>query len=143
MKIRPGCCGEGRQQLELGRRQVDGRPPTSVRIRGTSSSTSPARIISAGLERSVGSAQHGPDAGDELARAERLGQVVVGTELEAEQLVELVVARREHDDRDRRVAAQLAGDVEAVEPGQAEVEHDEVGSIAPRGIDSARGRRSR
>ena len=80
--------------------------------------------------RPLGPAQDGPDAGDELARAERLGQVVVGAELEPEQLVELVVASGEHHDRDRRVAAQLAGDVEAVEAGQAEVEDDEVGAGA-------------
>ena len=68
--------------------------------------------------RGLGSPQHGPDARHELAWAERLGQVVVGTELEPEQLVELVVPCGQHHDRDRRVAPQLAGDVEPVETGQ-------------------------
>ena len=102
-------------------------PPTSARIRGRSRTTSPARIVSAGLGRPIGAAQDRADPCDELARAERLGQVVVGAELEPEELVQLVVARRQHHDRDRRVAPQLAGDVEAVEAGQAEVEDDQVG----------------
>ena len=126
VKIASGPCGQGREELELGRRQVDGRAghlgphPRQVQhdVAGMD------RL--GGLGRTVGPAQDGPDAGDQLARAERLGQVVVGAELEAEQLVELVVAGGEHDDRDGRVAAELAGDVEPVEPGQAEVEHDEV-----------------
>src|SRR5687768_1787667 len=37
-----------------------------------------------------GAAQDGLDAGDDLARAERLADVVVGAELEAEQAVDLV-----------------------------------------------------
>ena len=127
MKMRPGPRGEGRQQLELGRRQVDGRAghlgphPRQVEhdVAGTD------RL--GGLERAVGPAQDRPDPRHELARAERLGQVVVGAELEPEELVELVVARGQHHDRHRRVAAQLPGDVEAVEAGQAEVEDDEVG----------------
>ena len=128
VKIRPGTGRQRRQQLELGRRQLDGRAtdlgPHPGQIQHDVAGTD--RL--GGLERPVGPAQDGPDAGHELARAERLGQVVVGTELEAEQLVELVVTGREHDDRDRRVAAQLAGHVEAVEPGQPEVEDDQVGS---------------
>ena len=59
-------------------------PATSVRIRGTSSARSPARIVSAALGRPVGPAQHGAHARHQLARAERLGDVVVGAELQAE-----------------------------------------------------------
>ena len=76
-------------------------PATSVRIRGTSRTTSPARMTSPGADRAIGPAQDGLDPRDELARRERLGEVVVGAELEAEQLVELVVAGGEHHDRDR------------------------------------------
>ena len=127
VKIRPGRAASVASSWNSVGVSSTAVPATSARIRGRSSVdvAGPDRL--AGLGRPVGPAQDGADAGDELARAERLGQVVVGTELEPEQLVELVVARREHDDRDRRVAAQLAGDVEAVEPGQAEVEDDQVG----------------
>ena len=50
----------------------------------------------------------GPDAGDQLADAERLRHVVVGAELEPEHPVELVAARREHDDRHVRRRATAA-----------------------------------
>ena len=46
--------------------------------------------------------QHRADAASELADRERLGDVVVGAQLEAEHLVDLVVARGQHDDRARR-----------------------------------------
>src|SRR3712207_8759972 len=46
-------------------------------------------------------AQHGLDPRAELAHRERLGDVVVRPELEAEHLVELLGLGREHDDRHR------------------------------------------
>ena len=52
---------------------------------------------------------HGADARDELAEPERLHHVVVGTELEQQHPVELVAARREHDDRHVGAGAQRAG----------------------------------
>ena len=75
----------------------------------------------------VRSAQNRLDAADELARRERLGHVVVGAELEAQDAVDLVAARRQHDDRDAGVRAQVAGDVEAGLAGQHDVEDDQVG----------------
>ena len=52
-------------------------------------------------------AEHGADARHELARGERLGDVVVGAELEAHDLVDLAVLRRDHDDRHVRALAQV------------------------------------
>ena len=68
--------------------------------------------------------QHRLDPGDQLARAERLGQVVVGAQFQAEDAVDLVVAGGEEDHR-RPVAglAQPAADLQAVIAGQADVEH--------------------
>ena len=71
----------------------------------------------------------GPDAGGQLAHAERLGDVVVGAELEAQDAVELVAARRQHDDGDLRAGLHLAEDVAAVDVGQAEVEQHDVGRL--------------
>jgi hypothetical protein len=62
----------------------------------------------------------------ELAHRERLGDVVVGAELEPEDLVDLLGLGREHDDRDRRAGPQAAAHLEAVHPGHHHVEHDEV-----------------
>ncbi len=135
----PARAGRERgQQPELGRGEVD-RPPGDL-------GTHPGHIEDhvacpddvARLGGPLGASQDGLDARDELARGERLGQVVVGAHLEPEQLVELVVARGQHHDRDRGVATELAGDLETVEAGQAEVEDDEIGVLAPRGLDGAR-----
>src|SRR5215218_3866394 len=43
--------------------------------------------------------QNGLDARDELARVERLRQVVVGADLEPDDLLDVLVARRQHQDR--------------------------------------------
>ena len=47
----------------------------------------------------VDSPQHRPHAGEELAEAEGLDQVIVGAHLEAQDAVDLVASRRDHDDR--------------------------------------------
>jgi hypothetical protein len=62
----------------------------------------------------------------ELGDRERLGDVVVGAELEPEHLVELVVAGREHDDRHRTTRPQLPADLEPVKLREHDVQHDEV-----------------
>ena len=70
-------------------------------------------------------AQDGLHPGDELARAERLGDVVVGAELEAEDAVDLAVAGGEEQHRHVARGAQSAAHLEAVDVGQADVEqHD-------------------
>ena len=73
-----------------------------------------------------GAPQHGLHPARELADRERLGDVVVGAELEAEDLVGLLGLRGEHDDRHRAARADRAAHVEAVHPRQHHVEHDEV-----------------
>ena len=76
-------------------------------------------------------AQLGVDAGDELQRTERLGHVIVGTEVQSGDLVDLVVARRQHDDRPAVGFADLAAQMEAVHVGQHDVQHGQVdGDVA-------------
>ena len=76
-------------------------------------------------------AQHRVDARDELARIERLRQVVVGAHLEPDDAIDVLALRRQHDDRHAFAgAAQPAADGEPVLAGQHEVEHDEVRRIA-------------
>jgi hypothetical protein len=97
--------GKGCQQLELGGGQLDV---------GASNADFAAQPVE--LEVADGKAvgrrglllratQDGAHARDQLLRAERLRQVVVGAELEADDLVGLVNAGSEHDDRYIRVAA--------------------------------------
>jgi hypothetical protein len=71
-----------------------------------------------------------PDARQQLTMAEGLGDVVVGSELEAGDAVVLGRARREHDDGHvPRVGArpQDAADFHAADDRQIQVEDDEVG----------------
>src|SRR5438105_8894042 len=69
-----------------------------------------------------GPAEGGPDAGHQLPEAERLGHVVVGAHLEADDGVDLGVAGRQHDDRHPRLGPQLPADVDARHAGQHDVE---------------------
>ena len=98
------------------------RARTSTRSGPTISGASPCRRAG----DPAPAAAHRPDAGHQLAEAERLHHVVVGAELEAEHPVELVGPGGQHDDRHVRRRAQCPADVVPVHVGQAEVEQHEV-----------------
>ena len=80
--------------------------------------------------RAVASKLH-PDPRHELARAERLDDVVIGADVEADHLVGVTAARGEEHDGHVRHLAQLTAYLEAVEAGQHHVEQHEVGSGSP------------
>ena len=73
-----------------------------------------------------GPAQHRAHAGDELLGAEGLDHVVVGAELETDELVGLLAPGGQHDDRHIRRSADLARDLQPVRAGQSKVEDDQV-----------------
>ena len=79
--------------------------------------------------RARDAAQDDVDPRHQLARAERLRHVVVAADLEAEDAVDLLVARRQEQDRHVGGLADLAADVEPVELGHADVEHDQIGPV--------------
>jgi hypothetical protein len=80
-----------------------------------------------------GPAQDGPDPGDDLLQAERLGHVVVAAQGQAPDLVLHRVPRGQEDDGDAGAAApQPPDDVEPVHVGQHDVEHDEIRPVAAR-----------
>ena len=88
-------------------------------------------LSGAGARRLMAPQQRG-DARHQLTHAERLGEVVVGAALEAEDLVGLGVARRQH--QDRRAAVHGAGadrpaDGDAVEIGQHQVEQNQIEAL--------------
>ena len=71
-------------------------------------------------------AEHRVHPGLELAGAEGLGDEVVGAGLQAEQPVDLVVARGDHHDVGVADLADPAAGLDAVDAGQPEVEGDQV-----------------
>src|SRR2546423_9703551 len=81
-------------------------------------------------------AQDRLDPGDELLRPERLGDVVVRSELEPAQDVALVLSRREEQDGDVLVdVANALQDDETGQLRQVDVKDYEVGLFAPDGLD--------
>ena len=78
------------------------------------------------LRRLAGAAQHRADAREQLARVEGLGEIVVRSELEADDAVRLLAHRREHDDRHVGLAPHPACEVEPTLPRQHQIEDDEV-----------------
>ena len=79
----------------------------------------------------LGSPEEGPDPGRQLAQAERLRDVVVGAQLEPDDLVELGVLGRQHHDRHARLGPDDPADLDAGQLGQHEVEEDQVGPVPP------------
>ncbi len=77
----------------------------------------------------LAAAQQGLHAGLQLDQLERLGQVVVGTQVQAlDAFFEAAARRQDHHGRLRACAAaraQAAQHFEAIELGQAQVEDDE------------------
>ena len=74
----------------------------------------------------VRAAQHGADARQQLARTERLGEVVVGAQLQAHDAVGLLGAAGEDDDRDLRLGAQLTQQLHAVLARQTQIEQHQI-----------------
>jgi hypothetical protein len=77
----------------------------------------------------LGAPQDRLDARQQLALAERLGDVVVGAQLQAHDAVHLFLASGEDDDRQVEGFAQPPRDGEAVLVGQLEVEDDQVDDL--------------
>ena len=70
-------------------------------------------------------------AREQLFHAERLGDVIVGAEIERLDLGNFVAAARQH--HDRNILAPLTNLAEQLEPlhvGKAEIENDEVGLVS-------------
>ncbi|CAG9268642.1 hypothetical protein PCAR4_80005 [Paraburkholderia caribensis] len=81
-------------------------------------------------------AQHGMNAREQFLRHERLAEIVVRAEFEADHAVHAIGARRQHDDGNRVAAgAQLLERRESVDAGHHQVEHDDRRTLA---LESAR-----
>ena len=75
----------------------------------------------------VAAAQDAAYARQQFTRFERLRQIIVGAHFQAQDAVQRLIARRQHDHRHRRLRTQLAAQGQAVVARQVQVEHDQVG----------------
>src|SRR5581483_11992149 len=115
------------QQVELARRQLDAPARVLDRARArVDAQVREAQRLAVSLLARARAAQHRRDARGQLARAERLRDVVVRADAEADELVHLLAAGREHDHGDGRAGAQAAADFEAIDARQHHVEHHQV-----------------
>jgi hypothetical protein len=90
--------------------------------------------------------QHRAHPQYQLARAEGLRDIVIGTEFEADHAVDFVGTRGEHDDRklrEGRIGTELATQIGARQVGQHQVEHHQVRACGLQRLHrfTARGRR--
>ena len=83
------------------------------------------------------SPQHCIDAGEQFGYPERFRDVVVGTEAQCRDLVDLVLAGGEHDDGGGVAApAELFEYLEAILFGERDVEEDQVGTVLFHGCEA-------
>ena len=127
----PGSSQRNAQDVELLRRQVDlliiEEHPTRAPV-DPYPSADELGVVRCGLE--PGPLGQGSDAGQELPDAERLDEVVVGTELEAEHAVDLGARGTDDDDREiGRARPQDPAHLAPVEIGQGEVEENQIGGL--------------
>ena len=123
-----GLAGEQLEDAELLGRQRDRAPATRTSNRPASTSRSPTRSTGWSLPAlTAGAAQQRAHPGRQLARAVRLGDVVVGADVEAEQHVVLGGAGGHQQDRHVGLGAQDPAHVEPVDQRHHHVEHDQVG----------------
>ena len=126
----PGMKCQEREQIEFARRECERAPAVAGlargRIHAELTDLDPRR-----LARRPGPAQQGLQARDQLARAERLRQVVVRTVFEAEQLVHFRRAGGEHDRRQvarGRLRTHLAQQFETAAARQHQIHDERIGT---------------
>ena len=111
-------------QLELGETHRLGVGDAHGVLARDRAPTRPAASGAAGLH--PGAAQQRPDAREQRARAEGLGEVVVGAEAERAHQVLLLAAHRQHHDRHARARADRLAHLEARQRRHVDIEHHQV-----------------
>jgi len=90
--------------------------------------------------RSTGStaaaAQDRPQPRQQFPRAERLGQIVIGTDFEPDDTVGLLTLGGQHQHRHIRIRSYPAQHFKTIEIGQHDIEDDRVGLVAGDGGES-------
>ena len=112
-------------------------PSTSTVCREKSIRIPPTCLVASAVPRPVelAAAKQGPDAADELGGGERLGDVVVGADLEPDDPVDLGVERGQQDDRQVAFGAEDPADVRSPRPGHHHVADQQVVGPGSGGIE--------
>ena len=114
----------GTGQHDIGAFRVDYAP--GLRIGGEAGEA--VSLLFGGLRGGFAmAAQHGLDARDQLARIERLAEIVVGADLKPDDAVDVLFQRgQKNDGYARALCPQVAAKIEARAVWQHHVEHDEI-----------------
>jgi hypothetical protein len=122
---------EGHEQVELAARDVDDR--TRRRAQNAAGRLQTPSIELVGKRQIVAvrsdlgrTAQHSLDSRDQLARTERLHDIIVRANLEADDAVDLRAHSGQHDDRRPILLAQLLAEHKPAFAGHHEIEDNEV-----------------
>src|SRR5918997_6104406 len=131
-----GARGEGHQELELGVGEVHLVAPHGHPAAGeVDPQAVVVELVGALARRNRDPAHDRPYPRDEFPHGERLGDVVVGPQLQPHDPVYLVVLGRQHDDGYVALGADPAADLRAVELGEHDVEDDEVRLVGLEGLE--------
>src|SRR5579871_426851 len=138
--IRPPRCGEqafaaehaaarvneGGEQFEFERRQLD-RLSLAPQLATLEIDLDFAEGVAIGLVFAAGAAQQSFHAGSELAGAEGLGHVIVGSEFEAHHYLRLLRLGGQHENGSAQaVAPELAADFKTILSGKHDVEQNQI-----------------
>src|SRR5579872_224061 len=122
----PARANEQREQLELNGRQFDGLP-IAAQFAALEVHFHVAETIALGRLFGGAAAQQGFDAGAELARAERFGNVAVGSQFQAHHLLGFLSLGGQHENWSAQtVAPQFAANLETIFARQHDIEQDQV-----------------
>src|SRR5258706_3759408 len=121
----PRLAYQAGENLEFGRRQADGLFGQQHFIARAVQGHVPGADHVA-LRVAARPAQDDAHTRSQLARAERLGDVIVRAQFQADELVALFHARSQHDDRDFAFAAHRAAYVDPIHTRHHQVEHYQV-----------------
>ena len=130
----PAMTQQEAQELELDGCEVDVLAVATHRARGEVDDQA-IELDTRLVVGSLGPSQSGSQAGDELARRERLGHVVVRAGVQRAHLLLLGVDRAEHDHRDRAPLAQSPAHLDAVAVGQDQLDDRGIGWAKSRPVE--------
>src|SRR4051794_27353602 len=126
-----GFAGQRDQQVELQRGERDLLAVADHLVRGhVDGDLADGQLLGRLV---LGAPDPGPDPGHQLLRLERLDHVVVRAGLQAQHDVDGVALRGQHDDRHAGLGADGPAHVDAVHPGEHQVEQHDVGAQLPDG----------